>query len=93
MDSPQRPKPRTRHLTQRPEGDVILVPEENEYQPDSSKLQLSDTFIEALIFGDGPAAAAALIELNELDGEALECLIRLLDDNQTVDVYFRGDSN
>jgi hypothetical protein len=64
------------------------MPEEYDYEPDSSECQLTDRFIEALMFGKGPAAAASLRELNELDGDALECLVWLLGDNQPCDSLF-----
>lgn len=62
------------------------MPDED-YEPDPRECQLTDAIIEALMFGNG-AAAAALRELKELGGEALECLARLLDNNQAVDTCF-----
>jgi hypothetical protein len=54
--------------------------EEDDFEPDSPESILTDKFIKALMFGDGPLAALAARELKELDGMALESLASVFDD-------------
>ena len=79
MNSLQRPKPQA--VAQQPLGDGVIMPNENDCEPDAPECQLADKFVEALMFGDGPAAAAALLGLKELDGAPLEFLTSLFQDN------------
>src|SRR5262245_43599027 len=73
MNPPKLPKPPVQQAAQQPKpiGGISFMAEENDYEPDSPECRLTDNFIDALMFCDGPAAAAALRELKELDGEAL----------------------
>jgi hypothetical protein len=87
MNCPQLPKPPTQHAAQQAGGNVVFMPEENDYELDSPECQLTDKLIEALIFGKRPQAAFALRELSELDGEALKSLALLLED-QALDPFF-----
>lgn len=86
MNPLQLPKPQA--VAQQPLGDGVIMPEDNNCEPDAPESQLTDQFVEALMFGDGPAAAAPLRELNELDGEALKYLAALLDDGHTFNPLF-----
>jgi hypothetical protein len=87
MGSPQLPKPPIQQAAQqsKPTGEISFMAY---YEADSPECQLTEKFVEALMFRDGTAAADALRKLKELDGEALECLARLLEDSHAVDPLF-----
>ena len=75
-------EPTTLHAEHQDSGDIDFMPEEDDYKPDPWECQLTDKFIEALMFGDGPLAASVLFELKELDGVAKESLAFLFDDGR-----------
>ena len=86
MNSHQTPHPTTQRAEQHASGDIDFMPEEDDFEPNLLECQLTDKFIEALAFGDGPLAASALFELKGLDCEVpgvdLETLASLFEDGQ-----------